>query len=70
MSTAQEQRFLDIVLADPTVRAVLDRAPGWASRTEETPPAPHRSQARGGVRDADLFYFDADTSWDAVLQRR
>jgi len=43
----------------------------------EGPPAPHRSQARGGTlqgdqrRDADFFYFDPDTSWsaeDAVIR--
>jgi hypothetical protein len=69
-----EERFLAIVTADPTVRAVLDRAAElgvgdwwltagvlfqtvWNSLTGR-PPA-------SGIRDADLFYFDADTSWDA-----
>jgi hypothetical protein len=69
-----EERFLDIVLADPTVRAVLDRAPGlgvqdwwltagvlfqtvWNARTGRP--------AGTGIRDADLFYFDPDTSWEA-----
>jgi uncharacterized protein len=46
------------------------------SVTVKGPPAPHRSQARVGAlqgpdRDADFFYFDGDTSWeaeDAVIQ--
>lgn len=74
MSSSDEERFLGIVLADPTVRAVLDRMPGlgltdcwltagvlfqavWNALTGRAPGT--------GVRDADLFYFDADTSWDA-----
>ncbi len=69
-----EQRFLDLVLADPTVSAVLDRAPAlglpdcwltagvlfqavWNGLTGRPP--------GHGVRDADLFYFSSDTSWDA-----
>jgi hypothetical protein len=69
-----EERFLEIVLADPTVRAVLDRAPElgvrdwwltagalfqtvWNALTGRPPGT--------GIRDADLFYFDADTSWAA-----
>lgn len=71
---AVEERFLEIVMADRTVRAVLDRAPElgvrdwwltagvlfqtvWNSLTGRSPGS--------GIRDADLFYFDADTSWDA-----
>ena len=81
MSEAEEERFLGIVLADPTVRAVLDRAPElgladwwltagvlfqsvWNAVTGRPPGT--------GVRDADLFYFDRDTSWaaeDAVIRR-
>ena len=74
MSGPAEERFLGIVLADPTVRAVLDRAPRlcvpdwwltagvlfqtvWNSLTGRP--------AGSGIRDADLFYFDTDTSWDA-----
>ncbi len=74
MSGSGEERFLGIVLADPTVRAVLDRAPElgladwwltagvlfqsvWNALTGRPPGS--------GVRDADLFYFDPDTSWDA-----
>jgi hypothetical protein len=69
-----EQRFLATVLADPTVAAVLERAPAlgvpdwwltagvlfqtvWNALTGRPPGT--------GIRDADLFYFDADTSWDA-----
>jgi hypothetical protein len=69
-----EERFLAVVMADPTVRAVLDRAPElgpaewwltagvlfqtvWNSLTGRP--------AGTGIRDADLFYFDADTSWEA-----
>ena len=74
MSAADEERFLGIVLADPTVRGVLERAPAlgvgdwwltagvlfqtvWNSITGRPPGT--------GIRDADLFYFDADTSWEA-----
>jgi hypothetical protein len=76
-----EERFLEVVLADPTVRAVLDRAPElgvadwwltagllfqtvWNDLTGRPPGT--------GVKDADLFYFDPDTSWraeDAVIRR-
>ena len=69
-----EERFLEIVLADPTVAAVLERAPAlglgdwwltagvlfqtvWNALTGRPPGT--------GIRDADFFYFDADTSWDA-----
>jgi hypothetical protein len=75
------ERFLEVVLADPTVRAVLDRAPElgvadwwltagllfqtvWNDLTGRPPGT--------GVKDADLFYFDPDTSWraeDAVIRR-
>jgi hypothetical protein len=75
-----EERFLALVMADPTVGAVLDRAPAlgldecwltagvlfqtvWNSLTGRP--------AGTGIRDADLFYFDADTSWkaeDAVIR--
>jgi hypothetical protein len=71
---ADEERFLGIVLADPIVSAVLERAPRlevpdwwltagvlfqgvWNVLTGRP--------AGTGVRDADLFYFDTDTSWDA-----
>lgn len=71
---AGEERFLDIVLADATVREVLGRAPRlgisdwwltagvlfqtvWNALTGRPPGT--------GIRDVDLFYFDADTSWDA-----
>ncbi len=74
MSGSDETRFLGIVLADPTVRGILDRAPElgladwwltagvlfqsvWNALTGRPPGT--------GVRDADLFYFDPDTSWDA-----
>ena len=59
MSDPARERFLGFVLADPTVRAVLDRAP--ALGLQEWWPGT-------GVRDADLFYFDRDTSWDAEDQ--
>ena len=74
MRPADEERCLDIVLADPTVAAVLQRAPSlglgdwwltagvlfqnvWNSLTGRPPGT--------GVRDADFFYFDRDTSWEA-----
>jgi uncharacterized protein len=80
VSAGDEERFLGIVLADPTVQAVLERAPRlgvpdwwltagvlfqtvWNSLTGRP--------AGTGIRDADLFYFDPDTSWeteDAVIR--
>jgi hypothetical protein len=68
-----ETRFQDVVLADPTVAAVLQRAPSLGVGTDEGPSCPPslarsgRDPARGptGVRDADLFYSDPDTPWDA-----
>jgi hypothetical protein len=74
VSAGEEERFLGIVLGDPVVRGVLDRVPRlgldewwltagvlfqavWNSLTGRPPGY--------GVRDADLFYFDPDTSWDA-----
>ena len=69
-----EERFLAIVTADPTVRTILERAPElqlgewwltagvlfqsvWNALTSRPPGT--------GIRDADFFYFDDDTSWDA-----
>ena len=76
-----EDRFLGIVLADPTVRAVLDRAPAlgvgdwWLTAGllfQTVWNACTGRPAGTGIRDADLFYFDPDTSWDAedVVIRR
>jgi hypothetical protein len=79
VSASQEERFLGIVLGDATVRSVLERAPElgvrdwwltagllfqtvWNVLTGRPPGT--------GIRDADLFYFDPDTSWaaeDAVI---
>jgi hypothetical protein len=69
-----EERFLAIVSADPTVRAVLERAPALGVRDwwltagilfqavwNDLTGRP----AGSGVRDADFFYFDEDTSWAA-----
>ena len=72
--TADEARFLQLALANPLVATVLERAPElgvpewwltagvlfqsvWNGLTGRAPGA--------GIRDADLFYFDPDTSWDA-----
>jgi hypothetical protein len=69
-----EDRFLRLVLADPTVAAVLDRAPSlavgewWltAGLLFQTAWNGLTGRAPGtGIRDADLFYRDPDTSWDA-----
>ena len=74
MNHSDEDRFLEIVLADPTVRAVLDRAPdlgladAWltAGVLFQTVWNTLTGRPAGtGIRDADLFYFDPDTSWDA-----
>jgi uncharacterized protein len=80
VSDPAEDRFLAIVTADPTVRSVLERAPAlgvddwwltagvlfqtvWNHLTGRPPGT--------GIRDADFFYFDVDTSWaaeDAVIR--
>ena len=69
-----EQRFLEIVLADPTVAAVLERAPAlgvddwWltAGVLFQTVWNELTGRPSGtGIRDADFFYFDDDTSWEA-----
>ncbi|RZU31393.1 nucleotidyltransferase family protein [Blastococcus saxobsidens] len=80
MSAAEEERFLALVTTDPTVRAVLERAPAlglpdsWltAGVLFQTVWNELTGQPAGtGIRDADFFYFDADTSWaaeDAVIR--
>jgi uncharacterized protein len=74
VSGRDEERFLEIVLADQTVRAVLDRAPRlgvpdwWLTAGvlfQTVWNALTGRPAGTGIRDADLFYFDADTSWEA-----
>lgn len=74
MTADDEQRFLRIVLADPTVAAVLERAPAlgvgdwWltAGVLFQTVWNDLTGRPAGtGIRDADLFYFDEDTSWEA-----
>jgi len=74
VSDPAEERFLELVLADPTVATILARAPElglgdwwltagvlfqtvWNALTGRAPGT--------GIRDADLFYFDDDTSYDA-----
>ena len=74
MAAPGEDHFLEIVLADPTVAEILARAPDlglgdwwltagllfqtvWNALTGRSPGT--------GIRDADLFYFDDDTSWEA-----
>ena len=74
MRSADEERFLAIVTADPTVAAVLDRAPAlgvgewWLTAGVLFQTVWNSVTGRGpgtGIRDADFFYFDDDTSWDA-----
>jgi uncharacterized protein len=69
-----EERFLGIVLADPTVATILEQAPSlglddwWltAGVLFQTVWNALTGRPSGtGIRDADLFYFDADTSWEA-----
>jgi hypothetical protein len=73
-ASEDQARFLETVLADPTVRAVLDRAPAlgagdwWltAGVLFQTVWNELTGRPAGtGIRDADLFYFDEDTSWEA-----
>ena len=80
MSPPGEERFLEIVLADPTVRQVLAQAPGLGVRDwwltagvlfQTVWNALTGRPPGTGIRDVDLFYFDPDTSWeaeDAVIQ--
>ena len=74
MSAHDEERFLAIVTADPTVAAVLERVPtlgvsDWwltAGVLFQTVWNSLTGRPIGtGIRDADLFYFDPDISWDA-----
>ena len=69
-----QARFLAILTADPTVRAVLERAPAlgvgdwWLTAGVLFQTVWNELTGRSvgtGIRDADLFYFDPDTSWDA-----
>jgi hypothetical protein len=69
-----EECFLEMVTADPTVAAVLERAPAlgvgdwWltAGILFQTVWNTVTGRPAGtGIRDADFFYFDEDTSWDA-----
>jgi hypothetical protein len=65
-----EERFLALVTADPTVRAVLERAPTLGVGDCRRTPCPHRSQARGGTLQGAgpgrrPLYFDEHTSWEA-----
>lgn len=78
---SDERRFLDLVLADPTVASVLDRAgelelpDAWLTAGVLFQAAWNGLAGRppgAGVRDADLFYFDPDLTWeaeDAVIRR-
>ena len=80
MTGADEARFLDLVTADPTVRAVLERAPAlgltdwWLTAGvlfQKVLNALTGRPSGTGIRDADFFYFDPDTSWaaeDAVIR--
>ncbi len=69
-----ESEFVATVLVNPDIRAILTRLPALALNeswlvsgalfqtiwnVETGRPATH------GIRDYDIFYFDADTSWDA-----
>jgi hypothetical protein len=70
-----EARFLDLVLRNPTTRAVLDRAgrlgvPDWwltaGALVQTVWNVLDGRDPQAGIRDHDLFYFDAaDLSWDA-----
>ena len=71
---SDEACFLAIVAGDPTVRAVLERAPAlgvedwWLTAGVLFQTVWNGVTGRPvgtGIRDADLFYFDHDTSWDA-----
>lgn len=70
---SDEECSLAIVTSDPTVRAVLERAPAlgvgdwWLTAGILFQTVWNEVTGRpvgSGIRDADLFYFDRDTSWD------
>ncbi len=74
MSRPGEERFLEIVLADATVREVLARAPRlgvsdwWLTSGVLFQTVWNALTGRPpgtGIRDSALFSFDPDTSWDA-----
>jgi hypothetical protein len=74
VTAGDEERFLRIVTADPTVRAILTRAAElglddwWLTAGVLFQTVWNNLTGRPvgtGIRDADLFYFDQDTSWDA-----
>jgi hypothetical protein len=46
---AAEECFVEITIADPTVRAFLERAPALGLPDCGRTPAHHRSRARGGA---------------------
>ena len=74
MTDPDEERFLGLVLEDPLVAEVLRRLPqlgapdSWLVAGVLFQTVWNRLTGRPagtGIRDADLFYFDPDTSWDA-----
>jgi hypothetical protein len=74
VSRGDEARFLELATADPTVAAVLRRAPAlglddwWLTAGVLFQNVWNGLTGRPsgtGIRDADLFYFDPDTSWAA-----
>ena len=74
MSDPLESRLVEILLEDPLVSEVLRRAPelavqdGWLVAGVLFQTVWNRLTGRPagtGIRDADLFYLDPDTSWDA-----
>ena len=74
MSDPLESRFVELLVEDPLVSEVLRRAPelavqdGWLVAGVLFQTVWNRLTGRPagtGIRDADLFYLDPDTSWDA-----
>ena len=81
MADPLEARFIDLALANPANRAILERLPElgvadawlvagclfgpvWNALGDQPPDA--------NINDYDIFYWDADTSWeaeDAVIRR-
>ena len=81
MTDALEQRFLDLVLANPANAAILERLPAlgvtdaWLVAGCLFGPVwnEHAGADPGAnIHDYDIFYWDPDTSWeaeDAVIRR-
>jgi len=70
----QEQRFRTLVVTNPVIAALIDRLPALAipdcwitagALMQTVWNALEGREPTDGIRDYDVFYFDADASWEA-----